>query len=142
MTDTLIAQAEVVIHATPDKVWQALTEPDLIEKYLFGTRVETDWQPGSPVIYRGIWQGKSYEDKGVVLEVEPGRRLVSTFWSALSGVPDEPAYYKTVTYELTPEGQSTHLRVIQDNNASQDEADHSSQNWSSVLENLKALLEA
>jgi uncharacterized protein YndB with AHSA1/START domain len=137
----LIAQAEVVIQATPEKVWQALTDPELIERYLFGTHVETDWVPGSPIIYRGVWQGQAYEDKGVILEVEPGRRLVSTFWSALSGVPDEPAYYKTVTYELDRVRDATLVSVTQDNNASPEEVEHSSQNWGSVLEGMKNLIE-
>jgi uncharacterized protein YndB with AHSA1/START domain len=141
MTEPLIAQAEVVIQATPEKVWQALTDPELIERYLFGTHVETDWVPGSPIIYRGVWQGQAYEDKGVILEVEPGRRLVSTFWSALSGVPDEPAYYKTVTYELDRVRDATLVSVTQDNNASPEEVEHSSQNWGSVLEGMKNLIE-
>jgi uncharacterized protein YndB with AHSA1/START domain len=141
VTDPLVAQAEVVIHASPGRVWQALTEPDLIEKYLFGTHVETNWQPGSPIVYRGEWQGQAYEDKGVVLEVQPEKRLVSTYWSPLSGVPDEPAYYKTVTYELAPEGEGTRVSVTQDNNASPEEAESSSQNWRRVLEGMKAILE-
>ncbi|MGA9190872.1 MAG: SRPBCC domain-containing protein [Anaerolineales bacterium] len=141
MTDPVVAQAEVVIHASPARVWQALTEPDLIEKYLFGAHVETDWQPGSPIVYRGEWQGQAYEDKGVVLEVQPEKRLASTYWSPLSGVPDEPAYYKTVTYELAPEGEGTRVSVTQDNNASPEEAESSSQNWRTVLEGMKAVLE-
>ena len=141
MTDALIAQAEIVIQAPADEVWRALTEPDLIEKYLFGTRVETDWQVGSPIVYRGIWQGKAYEDKGIILDVVPERRLVSTFWSALSGVPDEPAYYKNVTYELIRQGDGTRVSVTQDNNASPEEAQHSAQNWRSVLQGMKELLE-
>lgn len=141
MTDPVVAKAEVVIYASPARVWQALTEPDLIEKYLFGAHVETDWQPGSPIVYRGEWQGQAYEDKGVVLEVQPEKRLVSTYWSPLSGVPDEPAYYKTVTYELAPEGEGTRVSVTQDNNASPEEAESSSQNWRRVLEGMKAVIE-
>lgn len=141
MSDPLIAEAEIVIQASAEDVWKALTEPDLIEKYLFGTRVETDWQVGSPIVYRGIWQGKAYEDKGVILDVVPQRRLASTFWSALSGVPDEPAYYKNVTYQLVPQGDATHVSVTQDNNASPEEAEHSSQNWRIVLQGMKDLIE-
>jgi uncharacterized protein YndB with AHSA1/START domain len=142
MTESLIARAEIVIQATPDDVWLALTEPEMIEKYLFGSKVETDWKAGSPITYRGEWQNQAYEDKGVILEVQPGKRLVSTYWSGLSGVPDDPAYYKTVTYELGREGDATRLRVTQDNNASPEEAEHSSQNWDRVLQGMKALLEA
>ncbi len=97
-------------------MWDALTQPDLIKQYLFGTEVTTDWKVGSPITYRGVWQGKPYEDKGKVLEVEPGRRIVSTFWSSLSGVPDQPEYYKTVQYELSIQGSAMRLTVTQDNN--------------------------
>lgn len=142
MTENLIARAEVIVDATPDRVWQALTEPAMIEKYLFGTHVETDWQPGSPIVYRGEWEGKPYEDKGVILEAVAGRRLVSTYWSPLSGVPDEPAYYKRVTYQLEAEGESTRVRVLQDNNATPEEAEHASQNWRTVLQGMKEVLEA
>jgi len=96
---------------------------------------------GSPITYRGTWQGKPYEDKGQVLQNETGKLLVSTFWSSLSGVPDLPDNYKTVRYELSAEGEGTRLTITQDNNDSQEEADHSEQNWRVVLDGIKSLLE-
>jgi uncharacterized protein YndB with AHSA1/START domain len=103
--------------------------------------VTTDWQAGSPITYQGIWEGKAYEDKGKVVQVEPGKLLVSTFWSSLSGLPDVPESYKTVRYELSSEDSGTRLTISQDNNASQEEASHSEQNWKMVLESIKRLLE-
>jgi uncharacterized protein YndB with AHSA1/START domain len=141
MNENRIATASILINAPAAKVWEALTQPDLIKQYLFGTEVTTDWKVGSPITYRGVWQGKPYEDKGKVLDVEPGRRIVSTFWSALSGVPDQPEYYKTVQYELANQGSATGLTVTQDNNESEGEVLHSSQNWQMVLEEIKKLLE-
>lgn len=141
MNDTRTAQASITVNAPPSRVWEALTNPALVKQYLFGTEVTTDWKPGSPIRYRGIWQGKPYEDKGEVVQVEPERLLVSTFWSALSGVPDEPEYYKTVRYDLAPDGAGTRLTITQDNNASEEEAQHSSENWRMVLEGIKKLLE-
>ena len=88
-------------------MWEALTNPDLIKQYLFGTTVKTDWQVGSPIIYEGQWQGKSYQDKGTVMQIEPGKLLVSTYWSSMEGLPDVPENYKTVRYELSPEGAGT-----------------------------------
>ena len=67
-----VATAETEIDASPDDVWAALTEPKLIEKYMFGAHVETDWQPGSPIVWRGEYDGKPYEDKGEIVAVEPG----------------------------------------------------------------------
>jgi uncharacterized protein YndB with AHSA1/START domain len=141
MRGTFIAQATIIIGASPSKVWEALTMPSLIKQYLFGTEVTTDWQVGSPIIYRGQWEGKSYEDKGKILQFEPGKRLVSTYWSSLVGVPDIPENYKTVYHELSTEDDATRLTVTQDNNMTQEEADHSARNWKIVLTALKALLE-
>ena len=139
---TFVARQSITIHADASRVWEALTQPHLIQQYMFGTEVTTDWKVGSPIIYKGVWEGRAYEDKGRVLQVEPGKLLVSTFWSSLSGVPDLPENYKTVRYELSAEGDGTRLTVIQDNNASQEEADHSEQNWKMVLEGIKKLVES
>jgi uncharacterized protein YndB with AHSA1/START domain len=141
MGKTSIAKATTTINAPASKVWDALTKPDQIKQYLFGTEVTTDWQVGSPITYKGEWKGKAYEDKGKVLEIEPGKRLVSTFWSALAGLPDTPENYKTVGYELSPEGDRTKLTITQDNNATQEEATEAEQNWRTVLDGIKKLLE-
>jgi len=141
MNKTLIAKATININAPTSKVWDALTKPDLIKQYMFGTQVTTDWKVGSPITYKGEWNGKAYEDKGKVLQIEPGKLLVSTFWSSLSGLSDVPENYKTVSYELSVEGRGTNLTITQDNNDSQEEANHSEQNWKMVLEGIKKLLE-
>ncbi len=142
MNETLVAKASIKINAPASRVWDALTNPDLIKQYLFGTQVTTDWHVGSPITYRGVWQGKAYEDKGKVLEIEPGKRIVSTFWSALSGLPDSPENYKTVRYEISGDSGGTIVTVIQDNNDSEEEARHSEQNWQMVLEGMKKMLES
>ena len=141
MNETYVAKATINIDAPTSKVWDALTKPELIKQYLFGTEVTTDWQVGSSITYKGVWEGKAYEDKGKVLQVEPEKLLVSTFWSALSGLPDIPENYQTVRYELSSENGGTRLTLIQDNNDSEEGAKHSEQNWNMVLEGLKKLLE-
>ncbi len=97
---------------------------------------------GSPILYRGQWKGKPYEDRGIVLEFEPRKRLVTTHWSPLSGVPDLPENYHTVAYDLEAQGATTRVSLTQDNNSSEDEVAHSAQNWQGVLQALKRLLEA
>ena len=88
MDKGLVARATVTVKASPTKVWAALTTPAVIKKYFFGADIVTTWAVGSPILYRGQWQGKPYEDKGIVLEFEPGKRLVTTHWSPLAGLPD------------------------------------------------------
>jgi len=141
MNKGFIAKATITINSPASRVWDALTNPDLIQQYLFGTQVTTDWKMGSPITYTGTWEGKAYEDKGKVLQIEPGKLLVSTFWSSLSGLPDVPESYKTVRYELSPEGGGTRLTITQDNNAAPEEASHSEQNWTMVLDSMKKMLE-
>jgi len=142
MTDnSYVARATITINAPASTVWQALTDPQLIKQYLFGTNVTTDWKVGSPITYRGVWEGKAYEDKGKILEIKAEKLLVSTYWSGMSGIPDLPENYQTVRYELSPEGSGTRLTIIQDNNDTQESADHSAQNWKMVLDGMKKLLE-
>lgn len=141
MNQEFMSRATTTINAPISKVWEALTNPSLIKQYLYGTEVTSDWKVGSPITYKGEWQGKAYEDKGKILQMEPERLLVSTFWSSLAGLPDVPENYKTVRYELSPENGGTRITLTQDNNASQEEADHSQKNWNTVLDELKKLLE-
>src|SRR5512136_1854258 len=122
MSKGFVAQATVTISAPTSRVWDALTKPELVKQYLFGTQMTTDWRVGSPITYEGTWEGKAYKDKGKVLQVEPGKLLVSTFWSALAGLPDVPENYQTVRYELASEGSRTRLTITQDNNATREDA--------------------
>ena len=142
MNKGYVAKASTTINAPASKVWEAITKPELIKKYLFDTDVISDWKVGSPIVYRGEWQGKPFEDKGKILEIEREKRLVSTHWSPLSGVADIPENYHTVTYELSPMDGKTEVTILQDNNASEEEKTHSESNWKTVLEGMKKLLES
>ena len=141
MNDKFTAEARTIIHAPASKVWDAITKPELIKQYLFGTDVISDWKVGSPITYKGEWEGKSFEDKGKILRLEPKNLLRSTHWSPLSGVPDTPENYHTVTYELSEKDGSTDVRITQDNNANEEEKTHSQGNWKAVLDGMKKLLE-
>jgi uncharacterized protein YndB with AHSA1/START domain len=63
MSANLIAKAAITINAPASRVWQALVTPEAIKHYMFGTNVVSDWHEGSPIYWRGEWQGKPYEDK-------------------------------------------------------------------------------
>ena len=141
MTNNLTAKTMITINAPRSKVWEALTRPEYTKKLFFGADVISDWKVGSSIIYRGIWQGKPFEDKGTILKFEPEKLLVTTHWSPLSGVPDRPENYHTVSYELSGQEGGTLLTLTQDNNATEEERLHSEQNWKMMLENMKKMLE-
>jgi uncharacterized protein YndB with AHSA1/START domain len=141
MNKQFVAKASTTINAPASKVWDALTNPQMIKQYMFGTDVISDWKVGSTIVYRGEWQGKPFEDKGKILEMEREKALVSTHWSPLSGVPDTPENYHTVSYHLKEMDGRTEVTLTQDNNANEEEKAHSEQNWKHMLEGLKKLLE-
>ena len=141
MTGNFIASSTITIHASADRVWSVITDPQAIKEFMFGTDVLTDWTVGGPIAWRGTWQGKEYEDKGTVLEFEPGKRLVNTHFSPLSGQDDAPENYHTLTWTLEPEDGITKLTLAQDNNASPDEAAHSKGMWDSLVESVKNIAE-
>ena len=118
-----------------------MVNPEIIKQYLFNTEVISEWKEGSSIIYKGEWQGKAFEDKGKILKIEPEKMLMSTHWSPLSGVPDTPENYHTVTYTLSPKGDSIEVTITQDNNSTEEEKEHSEQNWRTVLAGMKKLLE-
>ncbi len=142
MNQRFVAKADVRINASRTSVWEALTRPELVKEYLFGTQVSTDWKVGSPITYKGVWQGKAYEDKGTILELVPRKRLKTTYWSSMSARPDTAENYNTIVYELSDGGEETTLLISQDNNPTKESADHSEGNWRSVLQTMKTLLES
>ena len=86
-------------------------------------------------------QGKVYEDKGVILKLESQRLIQYSHFSPLSRLPDVPESYHTVTIKLSVKGTQTLVSLAQDNNATEQERQHSEKNWEMMLEGLKKLLE-
>ena len=129
------------IRAPLASVWDAITKPEIVKQYFFGTNLVTDWTVGSPLFFRGEWQGKTYEDLGTVLSFEPMRSLSYDYWSGFSGLEDNPALRQIIRYDLEPTHGGVRITIHQSNVDTQARADHSATNWSSVLQALKNLLE-
>ncbi len=141
MNRNLIAKASIRINASREKVWNAFVDPAAIKQYMFGTNVVSDWREGSPILWKGEWQGKTYEDRGVILQFKPKQTLQYSHFSPLSGLPDKPENYHTVTIELAGAGNQTDVTLAQDNNADEEEQTHSAENWGMMLKSLKQFLE-
>jgi uncharacterized protein YndB with AHSA1/START domain len=136
-----LAVAEAEIGAAPARVWEVLTDPGRLKELWFGAEVETDWKQGSPITWSGEWEGKSYQDKGEILAIDPERLLRLTHYSPLGGQPDVPENYHTLTYTLDGDGTTTRLKLTQDNNASEDEARHSQGMWEMLVAKVKEAAE-
>lgn len=141
MENSRIARATVRINAPSDRVWNALVDSDAIKQYMFGTHVDSDWKEGSEITWRGEWQGRPYEDKGVVLRVKPKRKIQYSHFSPSSGLPDRPENYHTVTIELAISNGHTDVLLAQDNNESEEARASSQRNWETMLDSLKKYVE-
>ena len=82
MAGKFIAVSVTSLKASPQRVWKALTDPREIKEYLFGTNTTTDWKPGSAITYSGEYEGKLYEDKGIIVDVRENELLHTTYFSS------------------------------------------------------------
>jgi uncharacterized protein YndB with AHSA1/START domain len=139
--ENLVAEVSTNVEAPVSAVWDALTDPKKIKRYMFGTTVNSSFEVGDPITWKGEFKGKSYEDKGTILRLEPRHLLAYSHFSPLSGERDAPENYHTVVIELSQEGGGTHVTLRQDNNGTEETRRHSEQNWRAVLAGLKKEVE-
>jgi uncharacterized protein YndB with AHSA1/START domain/DNA-binding transcriptional ArsR family regulator len=140
------------IDTTPEKLWQALTDPAFTSRY-WGVSFETDWKKGSPMTWteRGA---KTSDPEQVVLESEPHRRLSYTWhtftaeWAKANGIDEETLgklqreSRSKVTFTIEPHGKMVKLTVLHDGfDAGSTTLEMCSQGWPALLSSLKTLLE-
>ena len=141
MPHNLTATRSVTIGAPPERIWAALTDPAQVKQYMWGAELVSDWRQGSPIVYRGVWEGKPYEDKGTILEIDPPRLLRTSYYSPLSGKPDRPENYAEVSYSVRPADGGSELTVTQGNIPDEAGKAQAEGNWGVALEAIKKLIE-
>jgi len=137
---TLTLKTTITFNEPIAKVWKGLTDPAMVKQYFFGTNLKSDWQVGSPITFSGEWDGKTYQDGGIILDIDSPRLLKYTYWSSMSGTEDKPENYNNITYELDEKDGVTTLVLTQDGVKNEQAKEHSEQNWKSVFDGLKTLL--
>lgn len=131
---------QTTVHAPVEKVWQALTNPELVKQYFFGSDQQTDWAIGSPIVWTGEYEGISYTDRGVVQEYIPNEKLSYSYLSSWSQLEDKPENYLLVSYAVKTVPAGTELTIVQ-SNYDEEKAAHSAANWKIVIDGLKKLVE-
>jgi uncharacterized protein YndB with AHSA1/START domain len=142
------AEAAIDVDASRHAVWRSLTDPQKIREYYLGAEVQTDWQVGSPITFKGEWEGRSYEDKGEILAFEPERKLAYSHWSPMGGKPDAPENYHVVEVTLDERNGGTRVTLRQSNleggatDADRANREDYEKNWTQMLEGLKRTTES
>jgi len=137
----LISKSSINLNASSTKTWEALVEPEIAKEYFFGAEIVTDWKVGSPITFKGEFKGNKYEEKGILLKVEPNTQLQYSHWSHFDGLPDRPENHRTWTFYLTEEEGITQLAVCENNIPTAKQKKRSDEFWGEVLLKIKRLVE-
>ena len=127
------------IRTTPEKLWQALIEPEFTRRYWAETWQESEWKPGAS--WRLMIPDGRVGDSGEVLEIDPPRRLVLSW--RVEFMPELRAEgYSRLTYELEKQGESVKLTLIHEMEKPGSKVIEAVSNgWPSLLASVKSLLE-
>lgn len=150
MSEPLFVKNSITIEAPASTVWDVLTNPLQTKKYMFGCETVSDWKPGSPLLWKGEYEGKEMVFvKGDIVEIRPNEYLAYTTIDPNSDIDDTSANYLTVTYDLQPQKGETLLTVTQgdynkvaEGERRYQEAWNNGAGWSPILEEIKKVAES
>lgn len=139
-----VFRKSVVIDAPRAKVWHALTQPDQMQGWMAQSEIDirTDWNVGSPIVIRGELHGWPFENRGTVLAFQPESVVRYSHLSSTSRLPDEPASYAQIGFELTElSDHHTELAIEVSHSPTEVIYKHLAYYWTVTLEVLKRRLE-
>lgn len=107
----LVIRNTLAVKAPVTTLWSVLTSNEFIPQYMFGCLAETDWKPGSPLLWKGAADGKTYV-KGHVVAINAPQHLEYTIIDPNSTIEDIPANYLKMTYDLKEDGEGSSILEI------------------------------
>ncbi len=129
-----------IINTSPTKVWQTLTNTELMIQWLGGPEMEievhTNWQVNSPIIIKGFHHVK-FVNKGVVIAFDNERKLSFTHLSSVSKLPDVPESYSILTFMLEPIRETSHLTLTIENFPTESIRKHLEFYWKTTVVTIK-----
>ena len=127
------------IRTTPERLWSALTSPDVMREYWFGMHCESDWRAGSA--WRLVFPDGRVADTGEILEAERPKRIVIKWHNEWK--PELKAEgFSRCTMEIEPAGEAVKLTITHEAQVPGSKViDAVSGGWPRILSNLKSLLE-
>lgn len=138
-----VSSSTVEIEARPETVWAVVTEPEHVKQWQYQSVLDTDWKEGSPVRFTSKWEGKTFEQWGTVLLVDPPSELRYSLFAPRPGLDDRPENYFTMIYKLEANDDGgTVLTLTQEDpreGAGEEQADEEE---NPVLNALKRLAES
>jgi hypothetical protein len=137
----LSLEVHALIEASIKDAWKLLVDPVRLGRLFWESTVESDFVPGRPIVWRGTWEGKPFEDRGTIKAVKKPSLLQYSHWAPSSG-PDIEANHSLLTWRLSAEKKGVHVSFSHENIATEEMKEHSRQMWSQLLARMKEMLEA
>ena len=133
-------EVSTLVHGRIQDAWDLLVDPVRARELWWGSTVESDFVPGRPIVWKGLWEGKPFEDRGTIRQVQAPTLLQYSHWTPSSG-PDVPENQSLLTWRLSTEGGAVRVTFTQENIATKEMKEHSEPMWNQRLAKVKDLLE-
>jgi len=134
--------SSLIINAPVQKAWDALTKPELVKQWQFGSTLITSWQPGDEIRFRAEWKNQVFEQWGKVLEVVPFQKIRYSLFAPRPGLEDKPENYFEMSYVLSEDNGHVRLDIIQEDNRPGAIQEEPQGEENAVLKTLKSLVES
>jgi uncharacterized protein YndB with AHSA1/START domain len=143
---THVIENFTTINAPPSEVWRALTDPDLMKRWMaepvMRIEITSDWNVGSPIVVKGHHNNVDFQNKGTILQFEPYSILRYSHLSSISRLPDRAENYTMIEFRLErTEGNSTSLTVSTSNFPAESAFEHWQFYWRTTIGVLKRSIE-
>jgi len=143
MVNDLVVTRSVLVNATPERIWEALTHPGMTKQYLYNCEVHSDWKKGSELRWTGNYKGKSLDLRGRILEIVPGRLIRYARFDPMAegDIFRQGEIY--VTHEIIPQGKKTKLlTTLEHFEGDENRAEHAAEQWDfEIMPKLQSLVE-
>ena len=130
-----------ILNASIEEVWNALTKPDLVKQWQYGSELITDWKTGNEIRFRNEWEGQVFEQWGSILEIVPNQKIKYSLFFPRPELEDKPENYFIMSYILSEESNKVKLQIIQEDNRPGAIQEEPQDDENPILQSLKTLVE-
>ena len=143
MKKSQISEKKVLINIPPKDLWAVLTESKFTRVYMFNCSVNSDWKIGSPITWKGNYQGYDAYQKGEILDIKPFELLKYSTFDPNFGLADKAENYIHVSYLLNESNGKTELTIINETfDGDEQRMEHIMQGWNMVIGKIKEVAES
>ena len=130
-----------ILNASIEEVWNALTKPELVKQWQYGSELITDWKTGNEIRFRNEWEGQVFEQWGSILEIVPNQKIKYSLFFPRPELEDKPENYFIMSYILSEENNKVKLQIIQEDNRPGAIQEEPQDDENPILQSLKTLVE-